>query len=727
MNPDTVTIRIHGMDCAEEIAVLKREIAPLVGGEDNLGFDLLRGRMTVAGRAGGVPVEEVLARIRATGMRGELWQDEREVARPEKRWQDRYGRLMLTASSGALVLAGFLIHLLIAGDIASILGAEGAGIHHGIPVSVRIIYGLAVICGAWFVLPKAWYALRRLRPDMNLLMTIAVAGAVIIGEWFEAASVSFLFALSLTLEAWSVGRARRAVESLLSLTPAVARLIDQDGPAREVRPEDVAVGSRFLVRPGERIPLDGVVVSGSSQVNQAPITGESVPVEKASGDLVYAGTVNGPGALEIRSTRPASESTLANIIRMVAEAQRKRAPYEQWVDRFAKIYTPTVMGLAIAVLIVPPMIWGQPFGDWVYRSLVLLVIACPCALVISTPVSIVAALAASARHGVLIKGGPFVEAPAHLKALALDKTGTLTSGRPAVAEVLPLNGNSDRHVLEIAGALESHSNHPLALAVVEHAREQGIQWPGVTNLQDVSGKGVTGEIQGARYWIGSHRYLEERSQEPQELHDRLVDYAKRGLTVVLVGSDHKVLGLLALTDQVRPDAAKAIQDLRALGVEHLVMLTGDNRPTADAVGRAVGISEIEADLLPSDKVSAIERLVAQYGNVGMVGDGINDAPAMGRASVGIAMGAIGSDTAIEAADIALMSDDLEKLPWLIRHSRRTLRIIRQNIAASLTVKAAFVALTFLGHASLWAAIAADMGVSLLVIFSALRLLRPSGD
>lgn len=725
MNPDTVTIRIHGMDCAEEIAVLKREVAPLVGGEENLGFDLLRGSMTVTRGAGqgGVPVEDVLARIRATGMRGELFQDAGEAALRNKRWWDQHGRLTLTTSSSVLVLFGFFFHLLLAGGLTNVLGSEGAGIQHDVPALVRFIYGLAVICGAWYVLPKAWFALRRLRPDMNLLMTIAVVGAVVIGEWFEAASVSFLFALSLTLEAWSIGRARRAVESLLSLTPAVVRLVDQDGPAREVRPEDVAVGSRFLVRPGERIPLDGDVVSGSSQVNQAPITGESVPVEKSVGEPVYAGTVNGPGALEVRSTRPAGDTTLAHIIRMVAEAQRKRAPSEQWVDRFARIYTPAVMGLAVAVLILPPVIWGQPFGEWVYRSLVLLVIACPCALVISTPVSIVAALAASARHGVLIKGGPFVEAPAHLKALALDKTGTLTRGRPAVAEVLPLNGLAERHVLEIAAALESHSNHPLALAVVDQAREQGIQWPGVTNLQDVSGKGITGEIRGSRYWIGSHRYLEERSQEPQDLHDRLVDYAKRGLTVVLVGSDHQVLGLLALTDQVRPDAAKAIQDLRALGVEHLVMLTGDNRPTAEAIGRAVGISEVEAELLPSDKVSAIERLVAQYKTVGMVGDGINDAPAMGRASIGIAMGAIGSDTAIEAADVALMSDDLEKLPWLIRHARRTLGIIRQNIVASLAVKAIFVALTFWGHASLWAAIAADMGVSLLVIFNALRLLR----
>jgi Cd2+/Zn2+-exporting ATPase len=724
MNPDTVTVRIHGMDCAEEIALLRREIAPLVGGDDNLGFDLLRGRLTISG-AHSVPLTEVLARINATGMRAELWRDDSEASLRSTYWWERHGRLTLTASSGLLVLLGFLTHLWLAGSLTGIFSAEGPGFHHEVPFLVRFVYAIAALCGGWYVVPKAWLALRRLRPDMNLLMTIAVFGAVIIGEWFEAASVSFLFALSLTLEAWSVGRARRAVESLLSLTPATVHLMNPDGTIRQVRPEEVAVGSRFLVRPGERIPLDGDVVSGSSHVNQAPITGESVPVEKAAGEPVYAGTVNGPGALEVRSTRPAGDTTLAHIIRMVAEAQRKRAPSEQWVDRFARIYTPAVMGLALAVLTLPPVVWGQPFGEWVYRSLVLLVIACPCALVISTPVSIVAALAASARHGVLIKGGPFVEAPAHLKALALDKTGTLTRGRPAVAEVLPLNGLAERHVLEIAAALESHSNHPLALAVVDYARGQGIQWPGVTNLQDVSGKGITGEIQGSRYWIGSHRYLEERSQEPQDLHDRLVDYAKRGLTVVLVGSDHQVLGLLALTDQVRPDAAKAVRDLRAAGIEHLVMLTGDNRPTAEAIGRVVGISEVEAELLPSDKVSAIERLVAQYETVGMVGDGINDAPAMGRASVGIAMGAIGSDTAIEAADIALMSDDLEKLPWLIRHSRRTLGIIRQNIVASLAVKAIFVALTFWGHASLWAAIAADMGISLLVTFNALRLLRPT--
>jgi len=680
--------------------------------------------MTVATSADDCHVKELLARISTTGMRGEVWQEPGVGKAPEEQiWWAVHGRLTLTISSGLFALAGFLAHLYLAGSLSSVLGSEGMGLQHEVPLAVRFVYMLGILCGGWYVLPKAWFALRRLRPDMNLLMIVAVLGAVMIGEWFEAASVSFLFALSLTLESWSIGRARRAVESLLSLTPPNVRLMEDDGQTREVAPDSVPVGSLFLVKPGERIALDGEVMSGTSQVNQAPITGESLPVEKAVGATVYAGTVNGEGALEIRSTRPAADTTLAHIVRMVGEAQQRRAPSEQWVDRFARIYTPAVMVLAIWVLVVPPLLWSQPFADSIYRSLVLLVIACPCALVISTPVSIVAALAAAARQGVLIKGGQFVEAPAHLKALAVDKTGTLTKGRPAVAEILPLNDYSEKQVLEVAAALESHSDHPLAQAILEYARQRNVEPLEVRDLQNLTGRAVTGQIDGTSYWVGSHRYLEERAQETNELHERLIQTAKEGKTVVLVGSDRQVMGLLALADEVRTETATAIRELRACGVEHIVMLTGDNRPTAEAIAQKAGISEVRAELLPADKVSVVEDLVGRYKTVGMVGDGINDAPAMGRASVGIAMGAIGSDTAIEAADIALMSDDLLKLPWLVRHSRRTLALIRQNIVASLAVKALFVALTFLGHASLWAAIAADMGVSLLVIFNALRLLR----
>ena len=723
MTRSSITIRIHGMDCAEEVGILRREIGPLAGGDENLAFDILNGRMTVAFAAGDLRVDDILARITSTGMRGEVWQ---EKGRPQQKrsWWDVHGRLTLTISSGLLALAAFLGHLYQAGSLSEILGSEGLGVHHEIPLSVRVVYGLSILCGGWLILPKAWYSLRRGRPDMNLLMTIAVIGAAIIGEWFEAASVAFLFALSLTLESWSVGRARRAVESLLSLTPSSVRLMESGGQTREVAPEDVPVGSLFLVKPGERIALDGEVVSGNSHVNQGPITGESVPVEKTGGAAVYAGTVNGQGALEVRSTRPAGETALAHIIRMVGEAQHRRAPSERCVDGFARIYTPAVMALAICVFLGPPLLWDQPFNDWIYRSLVLLVIACPCALVISTPVSIVAALTAAARQGVLIKGGQFVEAPARLKVLAFDKTGTLTEGRLKVAEILPLNGYSENQVIEVASALESQSDHPLAQAVLEYARQRNVKPLEVRDLQNLTGQGVTARIDGMSYWVGSHRYLEERAQETNDLHERLTRIAEQGKTVVLVGNDHQVMGLLALADQVRSQTPIAVLELRACGVEHIVMLTGDNRPTAEAIARVAGISEVRAELLPADKVVAVEELVERYETVGMVGDGINDAPAMGRASIGIAMGAIGSDTAIEAADIALMSDDLLKLPWLIRHSRRTLTIIRQNIVASLAVKAVFVVLTFLGHASLWTAIAADMGVSLLVIFNALRLLRP---
>lgn len=720
MKQSSVSFRIHGLDCAEEVNILKREIGPLVGGEDNLVFDIMSGKMTLTAVANDIPVQELLSRIGATGMRADIW---REEAPRAESWWEGHSRATLTVFSGLLVTAGVMVHAVLVGGFAKAFGSEGVGIHHEVPLAARIIYVLAILCGVRFVLPKAWFALRRLRPDMNLLMTVAVVGAVLIGEWFEAATVSFLFALSLTLESWSVGRARKAVESLLSLTPSTVRLVEAAAQFREVAPETVAIGARFLVKPGERIPLDGVVVNGNSQVNQAPITGESVPVEKTAGDPVYAGTVNGSGALEVRSTKPAGDTTLAHIIRMVGEAHQRRAPSEQWVDRFARIYTPTVMVLAICVLLVPPMFLQQPFGDWIYRSLVLLVIACPCALVISTPVSVVAALAAAAKNGVLIKGGQFVEAPARLKALAFDKTGTLTEGRLSVAEVVPIGEHSEARIVEVAAALESQSDHPLAAAILEYARKEDAKRLEVTNLQNIAGKGVTAEIGGASYWVGSHRYLEERAQETEEIHNLLVNKAHEGRTVVIVGSDHQVMGLLALADRVRPNAARTIADLRACGVEQVLMVTGDNRPTAEAIAHATGITEFQAGLLPSDKVLFIESLIERYQSVGMVGDGINDAPAMGRASIGIAMGAIGSDTAIETADIALMSDDLSKLPWLIRHSRRTLAIIRQNIFASLAVKAVFVTLTLLGHASLWAAIAADMGVSLLVIFNALRLLH----
>jgi len=607
------------------------------------------------------------------------------------------------------------------GGMAGALGSEGIGVALDVPWTVRGLYLVSIVSGTWYILPRAWFAARSLRPDMNLLMVLAVIGATAIGEWLEAATVAFLFAISLALEAWSVGRARRAVEALLAIAPATVRLIDNDGQ-REVPAAEALVGSMFLVKPGERIALDGIVRSGISAVNQAPITGESVPVTKETGQPVFAGTINGDGALDVESTKAAGDTTLASIIRMVGQAQARRAAAEQWVDRFARIYTPAVFVLAFAIAVVPPL-FGGAWSEWIYRGLVLLVIGCPCALVISTPVSIVAALASAATHGVLIKGGVYVEAPARLRAIAMDKTGTLTEGKPAVIEIVPREGHTEAELLAIAAGLEAQSDHPLARAIVAQAASQSVAPLPASEVRIVQGKGALGTVDGRRYWLGSHRYLEERSADTPEIHAVLDTMASSGRTVVVVGEDSHVCGFITLADPVRPTARATVEELRRTGIEHIIMLSGDNEPTARAIAGQVGITEWRSELLPQDKVTIVAELVERYHTVAMVGDGVNDAPAMARATLGIAMAAAGSDAAIETADVALMTDDLSRVPWLIRHSRRAMAIIRQNIALSIGVKVVFVVLTFGGFASLWAAIAADMGVSLAVIGNALRLLR----
>ena len=716
----TQEFRIHGMDCADEVAILKREVGPAVGGEGRLGFDILNGRMIVTATGQSVPANVVIDAVRRTGMRAEVWSTQDRTT--STTWQPR-GRMLLTGGSGIALAAGFIAHVVLGGGLSAAFGREGLGVSDVVPIVVRALYGAAIILGGWSVAPKAWYSVRRLRPDMNLLMAIAVVGAVGIGEWFEAGTVAFLFAVSLALEAWSVGRSRRAVETLMALAPTLARVRAADGSLVETDPAQVAVGAHLLIKPGERVPLDGRVTAGASAINQAPITGESVPVEKETGSPVFAGTINGDGALEVEVTKAATDSTLARIVQMVGEAQRRRAPSEQWVERFARVYTPSVLVLAVVVALGPPLVLGAPWSVWFYRSLVLLVIGCPCALVISTPVTIVAGLAAAARNGVLVKGGMFLEAPARLRAIAFDKTGTLTRGTPVVTAVVPLEGYDEASLLERIAGLEARSDHPLARAVLVYAAERGIVPLPAEDFRSVQGKGAIGRVGGKIYWLGSHRYLEERGQETAAVHDRLDAMTREGLTAVVVGTEDHVCGFVTIADAVRPDAREALDRLRRTGIRHIVMLTGDNNATARAIGTDTGVDEVFAELLPEDKVAVIERLVATYGQVGMVGDGVNDAPAMARASIGIAMGAAGSDTAIETADIALMTDDLTKLAWLVGHSRRALSIIRQNIGLSLCIKAIFVVLTFGGVASLWAAIAADMGVSLLVISNALRLLR----
>jgi len=726
MHSDKMQFKIAGMDCAEEVSVLKRELGPIVGGERNLSFDVLNEILTISCCSIEVLPETIQTAVARTGMAAVVWRSGPKTVQQATLFE-RWGRTLLTAISGLLTLAGFATHLVMTQSVQEAIGSEGMGLTHQIPLPVGILYGLGILTGAWFVLPRAFLAIRRFQPDMNLLMTISVVGAAAIGDWFEASTVAFLFSVSLLLEKWSVGHARRAVETLLDLTPPMARLLDSHGHQKEVGPDQVPIGSKLLVKPGERFPLDGRVTQGNSYVNQAPMTGESLPIAKSVGDTVFAGTINGDGALEIQSTKTAGTTTLAHLIQMVSEAQSRRSHSEQWVERFARIYTPLVLALALAIFVIPPIVFGGNWHDWFYRSLVLLVIACPCALVISTPVSIVAAIAAAARQGVLIKGGAFIELPGRLKAIAFDKTGTLTHGKPSVVSMVPLNGHSEEELLERVSSLESRSEHPLGNSILVHAKAKNIQIREVEDFQIIPGKGATARLDGKVFWLGSRRYLEERGQATEELLVNLDSLSQQGVTFVVVGNEHHICGYVALSDTVRPDALNAVRELRDLGITPIVMLTGDNVATARMIAQAVGVDEVQADLLPAEKVTAIESLVSRYHSVAMVGDGVNDAPAMARSSLGIAMGAAGSDTALETADIALMSDDLSRLPWLVRHSRRTLDIIRTNIIFALGIKILFVILTLFGFASLWAAIAADMGASLLVIFNGLRLLNPIVD
>jgi Cd2+/Zn2+-exporting ATPase len=600
-------------------------------------------------------------------------------------------------------------------------------------------------------------------------MSLAVIGAVLIDEWAEAAVVVFLFSLGEALEGYTMDRARNAIRSLMALAPAEATVlrpcldcaghlgqplpgsgIYQHGPCPWCEPhelaapvEELAVGETVLVRPGERVPMDGVVLAGRSAVNQAPITGESLPVDKAPGDEVFAGSINGSAALEIRVTRLAADNTLSRLIYLVEEAQAQKAPAQRWIDRFARVYTPTVVAVAAAVVLLPPLLLGQPLlntGDqtgWLYRGLTMLVIACPCALVISTPVSIVSALSAAARRGVLIKGGLHLEALAGVRVMAFDKTGTLTLGRPALTLARSVEcSNRDAEpaescaacddLLALAAAVERRSEHPLAAAVVQaaEARRLNGRYATALGVEALAGQGVRGRVNGARVAISSHR----RTHELDLGHDaafcsQIQRVEAAGQTTMLLHDDEGIRGYLAVADQVRPGSAAAVAGLKAAGIERVVMLTGDNARTAQAIAAQAGIDEVRANLLPGDKVSAVEALLAEHGAVAMVGDGINDAPALARATVGIAMGGAGSDQALETADIALMGDDLAGLPFVVRLSRQTRRVIVQNVAFSLGVKAVFLALALAGAATLWMAVFADVGASLLVILNGMRLLR----
>lgn len=622
-------------------------------------------------------------------------------------------RATLVTLSGALLGLGLLLQMLSIGP----------------PIAPVICYAIASLAGGLLVFPAAFAALKKGRLDMNVLMTVAVAGAWLIGEGEEGAAVVFLFALSEMLESWSIGRARRAIASLLQLTPDKTWVFNTEGAIHEVAVSDVEVGSEIRVKNGDRVPLDGVVTEGSSFINQAPITGESVPVEKKTGDSVFAGTINGEGSLRVRVGKVAADSTLARIIKLVEEAEEQKAPTQRFVDKFASLYTPLVFVAALLVMLIPPLVTGDAWSVWFYRALVLLVIACPCALVIATPVSIVSGLTALARRGVLIKGGAYLETLGRLEVLAVDKTGTITQGHPQVTGIIPWGGMGEDEVLRRAAAIDAHSSHPLAQAVVKAARERDISWGDAQNYRAVMGRGATAVLDGHPYFIGNHKMAHEIGVCSPEIESRLTEIEGRGESLAIVGhTPHEgcengaVLGILSIGDALRPEAAEAVKQLLRLGVKKVVMLSGDNQRTVTAVASQSGIQEAYGDLLPDQKNDHIRRLMAEHRHVGMIGDGVNDAPALALASIGIAMGSIGSDTAIETADMTLVKDDLSKVAEAIAFGKRTLGIIQFNIAFALAIKAIFLLLALFGHTSLWLAILADTGATLLVILNSLRLL-----
>jgi Zn2+/Cd2+-exporting ATPase len=692
--------RIEGMDCHEEVAILERRLRPLPGVEA-LVADVMGQRLRVKYDAARLSASTITDAVAETGMRA--WLEHEQPTGAGAATTAR--RQALVIASGASLVAG--------------LAARAAGAPWA---AVVALFAASVGAGGLYTARRALTAARAFSLDINVLMLIAVAGAMAIGEWDEAATVIFLFALAQFLETRSMERARHAIRALMELAPSQA-LVRRDGAELRVGVDSVAVGETIVVRPGEKIPLDGVVTAGDSAVNEAPITGESLPVAKRAADEVFAGTINGRGALDVRVTRVSRDTTMARIINLVEVAQAQRAPAQAFVERFARYYTPAVIVLAAGVAALPPLVAAQPFTPWFYRALVLLVISCPCALVISTPVSIVSALAAAARHGLLMKGGVHLERMARVRCVAFDKTGTLTSGRHEVVDVIPLNGALPSAILAVASALESRSEHPIGEAIVRHAMARGVLPQAGTQFEALPGRGAAALVDGQEALIGNHRLFEERRLCTFAIDTELDRVASAGRTAVLLARGREPIGIIAVADALRAGGRDAIAGLRAQGVERVVMLTGDNANAARAAAAALGIDEVKAELLPEDKVAAVRDLRRRFGTVAMIGDGVNDAPALAAADVGVAMGVAGTDAALETADVALMADDLLKLPFALRLSRRTVRNIQTNIAVAIGLKAAFLVLGAVGLATLWMAVVADMGASLLVIANGLRLLR----
>lgn len=697
------------MDCPAEEAVIRNRLSRMPG-VTGLSCDLFNRQLTVEHT-----LESEVGIVAALKDIGLTPSGERQATRYGANNTD-HGHSVATRTQIALFATSGVL------AFASEIVAWATGVEMSWPVvSLAVI---SILMGGLPTLRKGFIALRTLTLNINFLMTVAVIGAAAIGSWPEAAMVIFLFAVAELIESYSLERARNAVRALMTLAPETAAVKQADGSWSEVDAEAVAVGSTVRVKPGERIPLDGEVVSGASAVNQAPITGESIPAEKAAGDQLFAGTINGNGLLEFKTTGGKDETTLARIIKTVQEAQSQRAPTQRFVDSFARVYTPIVCGVALLVAVLPPLVFHQLWMPWIYKALVLLVVGCPCALVISTPVTIVSGLAAAAKRGILIKGGVYLEQGKAIKVIALDKTGTITEGKPQVTDVRSFNPLAAERILLLAASLDAGSDHPVARAVTSAWTEERKAKVGpllqVSDFSSIPGRGVKGVIDGRWYFVGNHRFVHERGVCSPDVEAVLTELESKGQTAIVLTDEKSALGVIAVADTPRVTSVEAVKELHALGVR-TIMLSGDNQTTVEVIARYVSIDDARGGLLPEDKLQAIADLFAKHGPIGMVGDGVNDAPALAQATVGFAMGAAGTDTALETADVALMKDDLRGVPEFLVLSRRTSSILVQNISFALLTKVAFFVLAILGIATMWMAVLADVGATLVVIANGLRL------
>jgi Cd2+/Zn2+-exporting ATPase len=704
--PQAVFI-IDNMDCPTEEALIRNKFAGMAG-ITSLDFNLMQRKLTVTHTLGiSDTIQKTLVGIGMNAIPVTNEADSRQAMQAppvnsRKKW------LMLGLGAVAAVLAEVL--------------AWTTGNDKSLPVVVLALFAIAV--SGLGTYKKGWIALKNLNLNINALMAIAVTGAVLIGQWPEAAMVMVLFTLAEMIEALSLDRARNAIRGLMEMTPDQATVLQPDGSWKAMDAAAITVGMTARVAPGERIPLDGELTKGQSAVNQAPITGESMPVSKTVGDKLFAGTINETGSFEYRVTAMQTDSTLSRIIRAVEDAQGSRAPTQRFVDSFAKVYTPIVFLLAIGIALVPPLAFGLPWMVWIYKALVLLVIACPCALVVSTPVTVVSGLAAAAKAGILIKGGVYLEEGRKLKSLALDKTGTITQGKPAMTDLLALNGGDQQLAFRQAASLAARSDHPVSKAVATHWKSQAdaVTLDEVSDFEAIIGRGVKGRIGGELFYLGNHRLVEELGICNDDTESALNKLESDGKTAVILCSQTAPMAVMGVADTVRETSRQALAELHKLGIRTL-MLTGDNELTARAIAKDVGIDDARGNLLPEDKLAVITDELSKFNTVGMVGDGINDAPALAKSSIGFAMGAAGTDTALETADVALMDDDLRKIPQFIKLSMKAASILKQNIVIALSIKAVFLALAFMGMATLWMAVFADMGASLIVVFNGLRLLR----